>query len=301
GNEIVDADVSPQDQSRMTATFTQRGTEFIRRSVQEGKPFFLYMPHPMVHVPLYAGDAFQGKSGKGVFADVVMELDWSVGQILQTLKSTNQDSNTLVVFTSDNGPWLSYGDHAGSSGGLREGKGTMFEGGYREPTLFRWPGKIPAGKTSNVFASTIDIFPTVAALIGATLPQHEIDGKDIRSILHGDENAVSPHKSFPCYYAGGQLQAVRDGRWKLHFPHGYRTLNGRPGGTGGQPVRYENKKIGMALYDLENDRNETTNVIDDNSDVVARLKAAAEAYRKTLGDRLTNRKGPDIRPAGRVQ
>ena len=193
------------------------------------------VPHSMVHVPLYVSDKFKGKSKQGLFGDVVMEVDWSVGQILNEIRRHRLTDNTLVIFTSDNGPWLSYGDHAGSSGPLREGKGTEFEGGIREPTLMWWPTKIAPGSTCDELASTIDVLPTVAALIGAELPEHKIDGKDIGPLMFGKPNARSPHKAFYCYYGNGQLQAVRDRRWKLHFPHGYRTMAGRAGGTGGNP------------------------------------------------------------------
>ena len=144
----------------------------------------------MVHVPLYVSDKFRGKSGAGLFGDVVMEVDWSVGQILDAIKRNGIDDNTLVIFTSDNGPWLNYGNHAGSAGPLREGKGTMWEGGYREPCVMRWPGKIPAGTKCDEFAVTLDMFPTVAQLIGAELPTDRvIDGKDIWPLMAGEHGA----------------------------------------------------------------------------------------------------------------
>lgn len=299
GTEVVNPNVQPEDQQQMTKQFTERAVDFIGQHADE--PFLVYLPHPMVHVPLYVSEAFEGKSGAGLFGDVVMEVDWSVGQILNALKQHGIDDNTLVVFTSDNGPWLSYGDHAGSAVPLREGKGTMFEGGYREPTLMWWPGKIPAGTTCDELASTIDLLPTIAALIDADLPDHKIDGKDIRPLMFGEEGAVSPHEAFACYYAGGQLQAIRDRRFKLHFPHRYRTLAGREGGSGGQPVAYQQAKIGNALFDLKNDVGETTNVADQFPDVVARLEAAAEKYREDLGDSLNKRSGSGRRPPGRLQ
>ena len=142
--------------------------DFIKRN--KSQPFFLYVPHTMVHVPIFASEEFLGKSGAGLFGDVVAEIDWSVGQILETLRRNDLDDRTLVVFTSDNGPWLSYGNHGGSAGPLREGKGTMFEGGYRVPCVMRWPGKIPAGTSCDELAATMDLFPTIAGLIGATVP-----------------------------------------------------------------------------------------------------------------------------------
>lgn len=296
--KIVIDSVQPQDQELMTKQFTERAVEFIRRDPDQ--PFFLYLPHPMVHVPLFVSDDFRGKSGRGLFGDVVMEVDWSVGQVLGAIEDIGVERNTLVVFTSDNGPWMSYGTHAGKATPLREGKGTMFEGGYREPTLMWWKGKIPAGTTCDTFASTIDLLPTIAGLIDAELPEHKIDGHDIRPLLFGEPSAESPHEAFACYYKG-ELEAVRDDRFKLVFPHKYRTLNGHPGGTGGLPIGYQQAMAKRALYDLDNDIGETTDVSANFPDVVARLEAAAERYRKELGDKLTGAKGSEIRPAGKMQ
>ncbi len=299
GNRVILPKVTGKEQAMLTTWYTEHAVDFIRRNKE--RPFFLYVPHSMVHVPLFVSDKFKGKSQRGLFGDVVMEVDWSVGQILGEIKKQGLAEDTLVIFTSDNGPWLSYGDHAGSAGPLREGKGTEFEGGIREPTVMWWPGKIPAGTTCDELASTIDILPTVAALIGADLPKHKIDGKDIRPLMFGKPGARSPHEVFYCYYAGGQLHAVRDRRWKLHFPHNYRTLAGRPGGKGGTPVPYQTGKIGLALFDLKNDVGEQHNVIDDYPEVAARLQQYAEMARADLGDRLQKRKGAGIRPAGRLE
>lgn len=299
GEKVINADVDGKAQEQLTTQYTERAVKFIRKN--KDRPFLVYVPHSMVHVPLYVSDKFRGKSKRGLFGDVVMEVDWSMGQILKTLKELKLDNNTLVIFTTDNGPWLSYGDHAGSAKPLREGKGTMFEGGCRVPTLMRWPGRIPADSSCDELASTIDIVPTVAKLIGAKLPNHRIDGKDIRPLMLGKKGARSPHESFYSYYAGGQLQAVRDRRWKLHFPHRYRTLSGRPGGKNGRPVRYSQARVGLALFDLKSDVSETKNVANEHPEIVARLKKVAEAARKDLGDRLTKRRGQGIRPAGRWQ
>ncbi len=298
GNKIVNPKVTGKDQAMLTTWYTERAVRFIEKNKQG--PFFLYVPHSMVHVPLFVSDKFKGKSKRGLFGDVVMEIDWSVGQILGTLEKHGLDKNTLVIFTSDNGPWLSYGDRAGSAAPLREGKGTMFEGGYREPTLMWWPGKIPAGTTCDELASTIDILPTVASLIGAELPKHKIDGKDIRPLMFAEEGATSPHEAFYCYYGGGQLQAVRDRQWKLHLPHGYRTLAGREGGSGGKPVSYSQAKIGLELFDLKQDVAEKNNIADQYPEQVARLKKLAEIARADLGDKLTKRKGAGVRPVGRL-
>jgi arylsulfatase A-like enzyme len=298
GNRVINSDVQPADQEQLTKQITNRAVDFIRRHSAE--PFFLYLPHPMVHVPLYASEDFRGKSGAGIFGDVVMEVDWSVGRILDTLEEAGIEDNTLVIFTSDNGPWLSYGDHAGSAGPLREGKGTMFEGGYREPTLMWWPGKIPAGTTCDKLASTIDVLPTVAALIGAELPNHKIDGVDIRPLLFGQPE-TSPRDAFYCYYSGGQLQSVRNERFKLTFPHSYRTMAGRPGGSGGRPAPYSSAKIEKSLFDLDADVGETTDVSDQFPEVLAQLEAIAEQARADLGDTLTKRKATGARPPGRLE
>lgn len=294
---VVNSDVQPEDQKQFTTEFTRRAVEFIHSNAD--KPFFLYLPHPMVHVPLYVSDKFEGKSGAGLFADVMMEVDWSVGQILSAIDSIGADERTLVIFTSDNGPWLSYGNHAGSAKPLREGKGTMFEGGYRVPALMRWPTKIPANTTCDTLASTIDILPTVAALIDANLPEHPIDGIDIRELLFST-TPQTIDRTFACYYAGGELQAVRNDRFKLVFPHRYRTMAGRPGGSNGMPNEYSTANAPASLYDLNNDVSESTDVSEQHPEIVRQLQLAAEHYRKTLGDRLSKKPGTEIRPAGKL-
>lgn len=298
-NEIIDPAVSPEKLAQLTTLYTEHAVRFIDR--HKSQPFLLYVPHTMVHVPLAVSDKFKGKSGAGLFGDVVMELDWSVGQILDAIKRNGLDENTLVIFTSDNGPWLSYGNHAGSAGPLREGKGTMWEGGYREPCVMRWPGKIPAGTRCDELASTIDVFPTFAKLIGAELPKDQkIDGKNIWALMNGEEGAKSPHEVFYCYY-DRELRGVRDRRWKLVLPHEYRSLNGQPGGRDGIPAPYKQLKTKQALYDLKEDIGETKDVSADHPDVVALLEKAAEQARATLGDTLTHRQGSEVRPAGKLE
>ncbi len=299
GNEIVNTQVTGQDQAMLTKQYTELAVDFIDRNHQ--KPFLLYVPHTMVHVPLFASPDFVGKSGVGLFGDVMMEIDWSVGEILNAVRQHDLQENTLVIFTSDNGPWLSYGNRAGSALPLREGKGTMFEGGYRVPTVMWWPDTIPADTTCDELASTIDILPTVAALIQGELPEHKIDGKDIRPLMTGQPEAKSPHESFYCYYAGGQLQAVRDRRFKLHLPHSYRTMQGQPMGGEGKPGPYRQEKIGLELFDLRADVAETKNVAEQFPDVVQRLQLVAESARQDLGDRLTDRTGDGVRPHGKIQ
>jgi arylsulfatase A len=292
---IVNSDVTGKDQEQFTTQFTERAVRFIEKNKE--RPFLLYLPHPMVHVPLYVSDKFRGKSEQGLFGDVVMELDWSVGQIVETLQKHDLDEHTMIVFTSDNGPWLSYGDHAGSARPLREGKGTMFDGGCRVPTVMRWPGKIPAGTVCRQPAMTIDLLPTIAQLVGAQLPDHTIDGRDIWPLIAGQPDAKSPHEAYYFYY-GAQLQAVRMGRWKLHFPHDYRTLAGRAGGTGGIPVNYQQAQIGLSLFDLENDVSETTDVAAEHPEIVAKLQELGDRMRAELGDSATKQKGRGARPPG---
>jgi arylsulfatase A len=281
GTKVIDADVTAQDQEQLTTLYTEKAVDFINRNKE--KPFFLYVPHSMVHVPLYVSDKFRGKSERGLFGDVVMEIDWSVGRILDTLRRNNLEKDTMVVFTADNGPWLSYGDHAGTAGPLREGKGTMFDGGCREPTLMWWPGTIPAGSVCATPAMTIDLLPTMAALIDAPLPKNKIDGKNIWPLIAGEEDAASPHEAYFFYY-GPQLHAMRMGQWKLHFPHDYRTLSRRKGGTGGIPVDYDPAKIELSLFDLENDIAESNDVKDRHPEVLAKMQKLAGAMREDLGD-----------------
>jgi arylsulfatase A-like enzyme len=293
---IIDAEVTGDDQNQLTTAYTEHAVEFIREN--KDRPFLVYLPHSMVHVPLYVSEKFRGKSERGLFGDVVMELDWSVGQILDTLRELELDEDTFVMFTADNGPWLSYGDHAGSALPLREGKGTMFDGGCREPTLMWWPGRIPAGTVCRQPAMTIDVLPTIAHLVDAKLPDHPIDGRNIWPLMAGEAGAESPHEAY-FYYYGKQLQAVRMGKWKMHFPHKYRTLAGRKGGTGGTPVPYETAEIGKALFDLETDIAETTNVAAEHPDIVARIEKLAAAMRADLGDAGKN--GSGNREPGRLE
>ena len=293
-NEIINPQVSGKDQEQLTTQYTERAVKFIEKN--KDNPFFLYVPHSMVHVPLFVSDKFKGKSKSGLFGDVMMEVDWSVGQILNTLRKHNLDKDTLVIFTSDNGPWLSYGDHAGSAGPLREGKGTMFDGGCRESTLMWWPDTVPANSVCSTPAMTIDILPTVAEIIDAQLPNHKIDGKSILNLVTG-KNDESPQEAYYFYY-GQQLQAIRMGKWKLHFPHSYRTMAGKPGGTGGIPTKYSQDKIGLALFNLHKDIGETTDVKAEHSKIVAKLLKLGEVMRKELGDQ--GRKGSGQRSSGRL-
>jgi arylsulfatase A-like enzyme len=258
----------------------------------------VYVPHPQPHVPLYVSDKFAVKSEQGIYGDVIMEIDWSIGQVLETLRELELDQNTLVIVTSDNGPWLTYGKHAGSAEPLREGKGTSFEGGVRVPTLFWWPGKIPAGTTCDQLVATIDVLPTIAHLIDAPLPERKIDGHDIRPLMFGEPGAVSPHVAYPIYF-NARLESIRDNRWKVVFPHTYRSFIGREIRNDGRQSGYTQVPLESAvLFDLVNDVSETTDVSERYPEVFARLKAAADEFRAELGDGRAE--GPGVRPHGRV-
>ncbi len=315
GTEVIERD---PDQSLFTRRLTERAVAFIE--AEKDRPFFLYMPHVMPHVPIFASDRFEGQSARGVYGDVIEELDWSVGQVLAALEKHGLDGQTLMIFMSDNGPFLSYGEHAGSSGLLREGKLTTFEGGVRTPCLMRWPGTIPAGTVCNAPAMTIDLLPTIAGLVGGRQPQRPIDGKDIQMLMTGDEDVASPHEAL-FFYAGGELQAVRSGCWKLHFEHDYLTVAGEPG-RNGKPSNFDKltpvsitqsgiygiasrhgytvAHTDLVLYHLEKDPGESHNLAADYPDVVERLAHLAEPVRRELGDSLTGSVGNAIRPAGDV-
>lgn len=297
-NEIVDPEVTPDDQAKITTELTRRAVSFIEQ--QGDRPFFLYVAHPQPHVPLFVSDQHAGQTARGLYGDVIAEIDWSVGQILDALARARLADDTLLVFASDNGPWLSYGEHGGSAGHLREGKGTTFEGGVRVPCIMRWPEKIPAGTVCDEPLMTIDLLPTIAGRIGANLPERKIDGRDVWPLLAGEADARSPHEAYFFYYQQGDLQAMRSGPWKLHFPHAYRTLAGRPGGVGGAPVAYQEMRVGMELYNLHNDPSESRDVAAEHPEVVERMSQLASAMRADLGDRLTGVDGAGVRRPGRV-
>ncbi len=287
-----------EDQSMLTTWITERATDFIRR--HRDRPFFLYVPHPMPHVPLFVSDAFRGSSEAGLYGDVIAEIDWSVGEILRTLKEEGLDDHTLVIFTSDNGPWLSYGSHSGRAHPLREGKGTALEGGVRVPCVMRWPGKIAPGRVSDRPAMTIDLLPTICEITGASLPEHSIDGKSMATLLMDQPHYQPHHDAYYFYYHTNELHAVlsADGRWKLYLPHRYRSLNGRTGRDDGIPIDYDQNAIGLELYDLHNDLSETKDLASARPDIVDQLLAFAESARVHMGDNLTERVGTDVRPAG---
>jgi arylsulfatase A-like enzyme len=230
-----------------------------------------------------------------------MEIDWAVGEILGAIQRSGIDAQTLVVFTSDNGPWLSYGNHAGGAGPLREGKGTSFDGGHREPFIARWPGKIPADTVCPEPAMTIDLLPTIAKLTGAKLPEHPIDGLDIWPLFAGDSAAKNPHEAYYFYYGVNELQAVRSGDWKLFFPHTARSMQGQTPGHDGIPGKYKPLPVALELYNLRDDLGETKNVAAENPEILERLQALAEKAREDMGDKLTARTGSGSRGPGRAK
>jgi arylsulfatase A len=244
----------PAEQSTLTARYTDRACDFIGRN--KSKPFFLYMAHTFPHIPLAASPKFKGKSGKGLYGDCIQELDWSVGQVLNSLKANRIDQNTLVLFTSDNGPWFQ-----GSAGKLRGRKGETFEGGMREPFVAVWPGRIKAGRTVNSLATMMDLLPTFAGMANAALPQAPLDGVDILPVLTGDADTVDRPMFF--YFDGWNLQCARLGRFKLHMARNTTppwlppTVDGRMNLPLSEPE----------LYDLESDPDESHDIASERPDI----------------------------------
>lgn len=279
-------------QALLTRTVTDRSVDFIKRHA--GAPFFLYVAHPMPHVPIYASDRFKGKTAAGLYADVMTELDWSVGQILDTLSKVGLDKNTIVAFASDNGPWIMYGNHAGSAFPFRQGKHTTFEGGVRVPLIVRWPGKVLAAKTVADPAMNVDLLPTLVRLAGGEVPKDRIvDGKDLWPLLTGKATDAPLHDALFFFggFSGLELHAVRAGRWKLHVPHQYVTAIPANDGARG---KYEPHDLLLSLFDLQTDPGESTNVADANPDVVEALMKHIESARQDLGDALTKREGKNV-------
>jgi len=268
--------VTPKDQPMLTTWYTEHAVDFIRRN--NSNPFLLYVPHNMPHVPLFVSEKFKGKSGAGMYGDVMMEIDWSVSEITKALHANGLDDNTLVVFTSDNGPWISYGNWAGKTP-FREAKGTSFDGGTRSACIMRYPGKIKAGAVSHRMFSTVDLLPTIAHITGAKLPSNPIDGRNVWDLITGAPGALNPHEYYP-FSTGNNFEGVMsgDGHWKLHLPHSYRTLlyAGKDGAAG----KYTQNQIELSLYDMEKDPYETTNVISKHPDIARRLEDCAARHKR---------------------
>ena len=298
-NDTIQEIKTLDDQAKLTGIYTERAVNFIKKN-KKG-PFFIYLPHSMPHVPIAASAKFKGKSNQGTYGDVLLEIDWSVGEIMKALKENGLDKNTVVIFTSDNGPWLNYGNHAGSSGRVREGKGNSFEGGQRVPCIVRWKGVTPEGVVCNKLTSTIDLLPTIANICGAKLPAKKIDGVDILPLLKGNMDAT-PRKYFYYYYRRNNLEAVRRDDWKLVLPHEGRTYEGQQPGNDGFPGKApENHPFPLALYDLRRDPSERYDVKELYPEIVTELQKVADEAREDLGDDLTKREGKNVRPSGRVK
>ena len=276
--------LTDEQQSRIVERYTEEATSFLREN--KDRPFFLYFPHNAVHTPIHPGKAFQGKSTNGRFGDWVEEMDWSVGRVLETLRDLKLDENTLVLFTSDNGPWLVKGSDGGSALPLRGGKGSTWEGGVRVPTIARWPGKIQPGSVCDAFAGTIDFMPTAVSMAGGSIPSDRIiDGRDISSLLFGKSKESQREAHY--YFAGYKLQAVRQGAWKL-------AIATQPDTAGQQPG--EDPKTNPRLYNLDNEIGESTNLATKHPDIVTRLQQLADKMNAEIGgDNPSSR-----RPAGDV-
>ena len=277
----------------LTRRYTDEAIAFIKKHRQQ--PFFVYVPHTMPHTRLDASPQFKGKSKRGLYGDVIEEIDFNVGRILDALEELKLTEKTYVLFTSDNGPWLIKNknladgrlpdDHGGSAGPLRSGKVSTFEGGVRVPTILWGPGRVPAGVTCDSIATTMDLLPTLAALAGAKTPDDRvIDGEDIRHLFHGDFAKADPDKAY-FYYLRVHLQAVRQGKWKLHLPRAKEPIGAAPFSRNVHIAPAD--RIGFEkpfLVDLEKDLGETTDRSGQNPEVVRRLLALAESMRKDLGD-----------------
>ena len=297
-NEKIDEIKTLDDQAQLTTRYAEYAVDFINRHKEE--PFFLYFAHSMPHVPLGVSEKFKEKSEQGMYGDVIMEIDWSVGQVIEALRKNGIEENTLLIFTSDNGPWLNFGNHAGSTGGLREGKGTSWEGGQREPCIMKWPGTIPAGIISNKLSSTIDLLPTIAAVTGAELPEKRIDGVDLSPLLKDIKDA-NPRDHFYYYYHRNSLEAVRKGKWKLVLPHGFRSYEGVLPGNDGFSGPYAKGTTEQALYNLVRDPGERYDVQELYPEVVEELLKLVEEARTDLGDDLTNSVGENVREHGKLK
>ncbi len=285
-DEKVIETLKPADQNRLTERYTDEAVKFIRENKE--KPFFLYLAHTAVHVPLHPGEKFRGKSANGTYGDWVEEADSSTGRVLDALRELKLDKNTLVVFTSDNGPWLTQGKNGGIAGPLRGGKGGTYEGGMREPTIAWWPGTIAAGSACDAVTANIDLLPTFVKLAGGKVPDDlKIDGADIAPLLLG-KSKDSPREAH-YYFNGNKLEAIRSGPWKLAIAPQSENI--------GKPKEPEKEPFTPKLYNLETDTGETTDVAAKHPEVVKRLQELAAKMDADLG---INKQGPGVRPPGRV-
>jgi arylsulfatase len=282
------------DQSNLTKELTEKSVNFIEKN--SDTPFFLMLAHPQPHVPLFVSDEFAGKSGAGLYGDVMMEIDWSTGELLNTLRQQALLENTLFIYMSDNGPWLSYGKHSGSAGLLRNGKLSNFEGGVRTPALVQWPSKLDANKVIDTPMISIDLLPTIMKLVDGKLPSKKIDGVDIWPILTEQSKAPS-HEAFFFYFHQNELNAVRYKDWKLYYPHRYNVVT-TPGSDGQRGEEQWPRLEEIELYDLKSDPSETNNIASENGDIIKIINALADQKRAELGDSATGVIGSENRPLG---
>ncbi|TPG45452.1 sulfatase [Flavobacterium pectinovorum] len=291
---IIDTIENIKEASNLTTMFTEKAIGFIKKNKKA--PFFLYLTHPLPHAPLAVSDKFKGKSDLGLFGDVIMELDWSIGEILKTLDNEGLTKNTVIIITSDNGPWLVFGDNAGSSGGFREGKSTSWEGGTRVPFLIRWPEKIKAGTVNSSLMTNMDLLPTIAAITGASLPKNQIDGLNFLPLLTG-KTTTGPRDTFYYYFGVGSnnLEAIRYKHWKLVFPHKSTTYNQKLQGKDGLRGEGATMQVPLALYDLSHDPGEVRDVQLLYPEIVQQIQKIAETAREDLGDDLNNKTGKNLR------
>ena len=296
GNEKIEEISTLGDMDMLTTRYTERAVDFIKRN--QDNQFFLYVPHTMAHVPLGVSDKFRGKSKQGFYGDVMMEIDWSVSEILGTLSECGIEDNTLVIFTSDNGPWLNYGNHGGSAGGLREGKATPFEGGFRVPCIMRWPEVIPAGTVCSQISSSIDILPTIAEIAATGLPERKIDGVSLLPLLKGDFQ--NPPREEYFYYSAKTLNAVRHGNWKYVFPHTQITNVGSVVGKDGWPGEIAMAEFEGGLFNMYRDPGEQYDMSEVYPEIVEDLRELADQKRKELGDDRMKIEGSEIRESGQA-
>ena len=276
------------DQSNLTKDITSESIDFIEKN--KDSPFFLYIAHPQPHVPLFVSEDFEDLTGNGLYADVITEIDYSVGRVLDKIEESGLTENTIVVFTSDNGPWLSYGNHSGSSGIFREGKGTTWEGGVRVPSIIKFPNGLKPNEIDEPIMA-IDWMPTFANITSSKLSQNKIDGKDIWPLLSGEVDQ-SPHEKLYFYYRVNELHSIRMNNWKIQFSRTYRSLNGKAGGKDGIPIKYEMNLLDKnELYYLKDDPQERIDVYDKFPEIAKKMEELAEKARVELGDNLKGRTG----------
>ncbi len=274
--KITIEDVDSLQQKNLTKWSSAYAVDFVEK--HKDKPFFLYLAYSMPHVPVFCSDEFEGKSGKGLYGDVIMELDHGVGRLMDKLKEHGLDENTIVLFSSDNGPWSVFGNHAGKTP-YKEAKATSFDGGLRTQFIVKYPDVIDENTVSDKFLYSIDIMPTICKLTGSSLPKNGFDGEDVMGQLVGEED-FTYKRNYHAFSNGENFEGVfsKDGRWKLHLPHAYRHV--KEYGNDGLPGKYQQKKIDLTLYDMENDPFETTNVIEEYPEVAEALLQYCEMHKK---------------------